>query len=77
MSRHIGSIQLSDETFLPRVQETLHIEHAFVAFRFLKVIELMSREGDSRNVTKISHNNGAQEFETVGPFFRSLIGNFY
>ena len=36
-----GSIQLSDETFLPRVQETLHIEHAFVAFGFLKVIELI------------------------------------
>ena len=77
MSPYIGSIQLSDETFLPRVQETRQIEHVFVAFRFLKVIELMSREGDSRNVTKISHNNGAQEFETVRPFFRSLKGNFY
>ena len=77
MSRQIGSIQLSDETFLPRVQETLHIEHAFVAFGFLKLIELMSREGDSRNVTKMSRNNGAQEFETVGPFFRPLKGNFY
>ena len=76
MSRHIGSIQLSDETFLPRVQETLHIEHAFVAFGFLKVIELMSREGNSRNVTKMSGNNGAQEFETVRPFFCSLKGNF-
>ena len=44
-------MQLSDETFLPRVQETLHIERAFVAFGFLKVIELMSHEGDSRNVS--------------------------
>ena len=37
----------------------------------------MSREGNSCNVTKMSRNNGVQEFETVGPFFRSLMGNFY
>ena len=73
MSRHIGSIQLSGDTFLPRVQETLHIEQAFVAFGFLKVIELMSR--DLRRFTQryqMSRNNGAREFETVGPFFGLL-----
>ena len=69
MSRHIGSIQLLDEMFLPRVQETLHIEHAFVAFGFLKVIELMSREGDSRNVTKCLAIMARKSSRLLGLFF--------
>ena len=69
MSCHIGSIQLSDEMFLPRVQETLHIEHAFVAFGFLKVIELMSREGESGNVTKCLAIMARESSRLLGLFF--------
>ena len=76
MSRHIGSIQLLDGTFLLRVQENPHISHALVAIGFLKVIELICRviSGDSRN--QMSRNKG-ESSRLLGRFFRTLKENIF